>query len=168
MNAIPTATYRLQFHRGFTFADAQAVVPYLARLGISHVYASPFFRAAPGSPHGYDICDHNELNTEIGTRAEFEALSAELKSHGLGLIVDFVPNHMGIEHAVNPWWRDVLKNGPASAYACFFDIDWQPLKRELAGKVLLPVLGLLLLLPLLPTAAAAAGLPASGCALWFA
>ena len=141
MNAIPTATYRLQFHRGFTFADAQAVVPYLARLGISHVYASPFFRAAPGSTHGYDICDHNELNPEIGTRAEFEALSAELKSHGLGLIVDFVPNHMGIEHAVNPWWRDVLKNGPASAYACFFDIDWQPLKRELAGKVLLPVLG---------------------------
>lgn len=141
MNAIPTATYRLQFHRGFTFAHAQAVVPYLARLGISHVYASPFFRAAPGSTHGYDVCDHNELNPEIGTRAEFEALSAELKSHGLGLIVDFVPNHMGIEHAVNPWWRDVLKNGPASAYACFFDIDWQPLKRELEGKVLLPVLG---------------------------
>ncbi len=141
MTVIPAATYRLQFHRGFTFAHAQAVVPYLARLGISHVYASPFFRAAPGSMHGYDVSDHNELNPEIGTRAEFEALSAELKSHGLGLIVDFVPNHMGIEHAMNPWWRDVLKNGPSSAYACFFDIDWQPLKRELAGKVLLPVLG---------------------------
>lgn len=141
MNDLPTATYRLQFHHGFTFAHARAVVPYLARLGISHVYASPFFRAAPGSMHGYDVCDHNELNPEIGTREEFEALSADLKSHGLGLIVDFVPNHMGIEHAVNPWWRDVLKNGPASAYACFFDIDWKPLKRELADKVLLPVLG---------------------------
>ncbi len=141
MNDTPTATYRLQFHRGFTFTQAQAVVPFLARLGISHVYASPFFRAAPGSTHGYDVCDHNELNPEVGTRAEFEAFSAELKNHGLGLIVDFVPNHMGIEHAVNPWWRDVLENGPSSIYARFFDIDWQPLKRELAGKVLLPVLG---------------------------
>jgi (1->4)-alpha-D-glucan 1-alpha-D-glucosylmutase len=141
MNIIPTATYRLQFHRGFTFAQALEVVPYLARLGISHVYASPFFRAAPGSTHGYDVYDHNELNPEIGTRAEFDALSAALKAHGLGLIADFVPNHMGIEHAMNPWWRDVLENGPSSAYARFFDIDWQPHKRELAGKVLLPVLG---------------------------
>lgn len=141
MNDIPTATYRLQFHRGFTFAQAREVIPYLARLGISHVYASPFFRAAPGSTHGYDICDHNELNPEIGTREEFEAMSGELKAHGLKLIVDFVPNHMGIEHAMNPWWRDVLKNGPSSPYARFFDIDWQPLKHELAGKVLLPVLG---------------------------
>jgi (1->4)-alpha-D-glucan 1-alpha-D-glucosylmutase len=140
MSILPTATYRLQFHRGFTFAHARAVVPYLKRLGISHVYASPFFRAAPGSMHGYDVCDHNALNPEIGTRAEFEAFSAELQSRSMGLIVDFVPNHMGIEHAMNPWWRDVLENGPSSAYARFFDIDWQPLKRELAGKVLLPVL----------------------------
>jgi (1->4)-alpha-D-glucan 1-alpha-D-glucosylmutase len=138
---IPTATYRFQFHRGFTFADARQRAPYLARLGISHVYASPFFRAAPGSTHGYDVCDHNELNPELGTRADFEALSAELKKHGLGLIVDFVPNHMGIERALNPWWRDVLENGPSSPYARFFDIDWQPLKRELENKVLLPVLG---------------------------
>ena len=141
MSDILTATYRLQFHRGFTFADARAVLPYLERLGISHVYASPYFRAAPGSTHGYDVCDHNALNPEIGTRAEFEALSAELQIRGLGLIVDFVPNHMGIEHAMNPWWRDVLENGPSSAYARFFDIDWQPLKRELKDKVLLPVLG---------------------------
>ncbi len=141
MTAVPTATYRLQFHRGFTFSDARAIVPYLAGLGVSHVYASPFFRAAPGSMHGYDVCDHNELNPEVGTREDFEALSAELRAHGLGLLVDFVPNHMGIERALNPWWRDVLENGPASAYANFFDIDWKPLKRELEGKVLMPVLG---------------------------
>ncbi len=141
MSAIPTATYRFQFHKGFTFADARALVPYLARLGISHVYASPFWRAAPGSTHGYDVVDHNELNPEVGTRADFEAFSAELKAHRLGLIVDFVPNHMGIERALNPWWRDVLENGPSSPYAKFFDIDWQPVKRELEHKVLLPVLG---------------------------
>jgi (1->4)-alpha-D-glucan 1-alpha-D-glucosylmutase len=138
---IPTATYRLQFQRCFTFAHAKEVVPYLAKLGISHVYASPFFRAAPGSTHGYDVYDHNKLNPEVGTREDFEALAAELQAHGMGMIVDFVPNHMGIEHAANPWWRDVLENGPASIYARFFDIDWHPLKSELADKVLLPVLG---------------------------
>ena len=141
MSAVPNATYRLQFHRSFNFAQARELVPYLARLGISHVYASPFFRAAPGSMHGYDVCDHNELNPELGSREDFDAFSAELKSHGLGLIVDFVPNHMGIERALNPWWRDVLENGPSSPYARFFDIDWQPLKRELENKVLLPILG---------------------------
>ena len=141
MSAIPTATYRLQLHAGFTFTDARTIAPYLERLGISHVYASPFFRAGPGSQHGYDVCDHNELNPELGSREEFEAFSAELKSHGLGLIADFVPNHMGIERALNPWWRDVLENGPSSPHACFFDIDWDPLKRELENKVLLPVLG---------------------------
>ncbi len=141
MSDIPTATYRLQFHAGFPFNRACELVPYLAQLRVSHVYASPFFRAAPGSTHGYDVYDHNELNPEVGTRADFEKFSAELKAHGLGLIVDFVPNHMGIEQALNPWWRDVLANGPASPFAPFFDIDWQPLKRELEDKVLLPVLG---------------------------
>lgn len=141
MTPFPTATYRFQFHRDFTFAHARALVPYLHQLGISHIYASPISRAAPGSTHGYDVCDHNELNPELGTREDFEALSAELKGHAMGLLVDFVPNHMGIEHAVNPWWRSVLENGPASPYAKFFDIDWQPLKRELDNKVLLPVLG---------------------------
>ena len=141
MTTIPIATYRLQFRGGFTFLQARELVPYLARLGISHVYASPFFRAAPGSTHGYDVCDHNALNPEIGSREDFEAFSAELKAYGLGLIVDFVPNHMGIERALNPWWRDVLENGPSSPYAHFFDIDWHPLKEELENKVLLPVLG---------------------------
>ncbi|MBS0658825.1 MAG: malto-oligosyltrehalose synthase [Verrucomicrobia bacterium] len=135
------ATYRLQFHRHFTFADAQALVPYLARLGVSHVYASPIFRAMPGSEHGYDICDHNEFNPELGSPDDFRRLSDELQRHGLGLILDFVPNHMGIEGARNPWWRDVLENGRSSPYARFFDLEWRPLKRELADKVLLPVLG---------------------------
>ena len=137
----PTATYRLQFHKGFTFNQARELIPYLARLGISDVYASPIFRAAPGSTHGYDVCDHNALNPELGTRDDFEAFSTQLKVHGLGLIMDFVPNHMGIDQALNPWWRDVLENGPSSAFATHFDIDWKPLKRELENKVLLPVLG---------------------------
>jgi (1->4)-alpha-D-glucan 1-alpha-D-glucosylmutase len=138
---IPTATYRLQFHQGFTFRDARALVPYLHELGISHVYASPFFRAMPGSTHGYDICDHNALNPEVGTREDFDALIGELHTHGLGLIADFVPNHMGIAEPQNQWWMDVLENGPSSPFARFFDIDWVPLKRELENKVLLPVLG---------------------------
>lgn len=141
MKVIPAATYRFQFHRDFTFAHARELVPYLHQLGISHVYASPIFRAAPGSTHGYDVCDHNELNPELGTPEDFAALCDELKKHDMGMIVDFVPNHMGIEHAVNPWWRDVLENGPASPFARFFDIDWQPSKQELENKVLLPVLG---------------------------
>lgn len=136
----PVATYRLQFHPGFGFEQARALVPYLHRLGISHVYASPLFRAAPGSSHGYDVCDPNALNPEMGTRAEFDAFAAALARLGMGLIMDFVPNHMGIEEPHNPWWMDVLENGPASPYAAFFDIDWQPLKRELENKVLLPIL----------------------------
>ncbi|EDY20758.1 malto-oligosyltrehalose synthase [Chthoniobacter flavus Ellin428] len=139
--SIPTATYRFQFNKEFTFRDARALVPYLHDLGISHVYASPIFRAMPGSMHGYDICDHNALNPEIGTREDFDALIAELHRLKLGLIVDFVPNHMGIAETQNHWWMDVLENGPASPYARFFDIDWVPLKRELENKVLLPVLG---------------------------
>lgn len=139
--SIPTATYRFQFNKEFTFRDALALVPYLHELGISHVYASPIFRAMPGSMHGYDICDHNSLNPEIGTREEFDSLIAELHRLGLGFIVDFVPNHMGIAETQNHWWMDVLENGPSSPYARFFDIDWVPLKRELENKVLLPVLG---------------------------
>ena len=138
---IPSATYRLQFHRGFTFQDAAKLVPYLDALGITHIYASPFFRASPGSTHGYDVCDHNELNPEIGSRADFDALIAELQRHRMSLVADFVPNHMGIAEPQNRWWMDVLENGPSSPYARFFDIDWQPLKRELENKVLLPILG---------------------------
>ena len=137
----PRATYRLQLNHTFTFNDARAIVPYLARLGISHVYASPIFRAAAGSMHGYDVVDYGELNPEIGSREDFDAFVAALHEHDMRLIVDFVPNHMGIEGGANPWWQDVVENGPISRYADFFDIDWSPLKRELRNKVLLPFLG---------------------------
>lgn len=135
------ATYRLQFNRDFTFADATLLVPYLAELGISHVYASPIFKAAPGSMHGYDVVDYSQLNPEIGTREELDALVSELRAHEMGLIVDYVPNHMGIESGANRWWQDVLENGRLSRYVDHFDIDWHPIKRELHNKVLLPFLG---------------------------
>nr|MBS0019393.1 malto-oligosyltrehalose synthase [Gammaproteobacteria bacterium] len=138
---IPRATYRLQFHRNFTFADATALVPYLAELGVSHCYASPYLRARSGSSHGYDIIDHGSLNPEIGTLEEFEAFVAALHAHGMGQILDVVPNHMGVGGSDNAWWLDILENGQASAYAEFFDIDWEPLKEELRGRLLLPILG---------------------------
>lgn len=131
----------MQLHKGFTFEQARAIIPYLAELGISDLYASPFFRATPGSMHGYDIVDHNQLNPEIGDDAQFHALSAELTKHGMGLVADFVPNHMGISEPGNNWWMDVLENGPSSLDAECFDIDWHPLKQELENKVLLPILG---------------------------
>jgi (1->4)-alpha-D-glucan 1-alpha-D-glucosylmutase len=138
---IPTATYRLQFNRNFTFRDAAAIVPYLSALGISHCYASPYLRARPGSLHGYDIIDHNALNPEIGTPEDYEHFVAELHRHGMGQILDIVPNHMGVMGSDNTWWLDVLENGEASEYADFFDIDWDPVKDELQGKVLIPILG---------------------------
>jgi (1->4)-alpha-D-glucan 1-alpha-D-glucosylmutase len=134
------ATYRLQFHRQFTFRDATDLVPYLAALGISHVYASPITEARPGSTHGYDIIDHNQLNPEIGTEAEFRALVDALHAHGMGLILDFVPNHMGVG-SDNVWWLDVLEWGQESPFAAYFDINWDPLRPDLKGRVLLPVLG---------------------------
>ncbi|ADH85186.1 malto-oligosyltrehalose synthase [Desulfurivibrio alkaliphilus] len=137
----PLSTYRLQFHRDFTFADAAALVPYLHRLGVSHCYASPLLKARPGSSHGYDIVDHGQLNPDLGERADFEHLVECLHRHGMGLIVDIVPNHMGVGGADNAWWRDVLENGPAAEYAEFFDIDWRPAHETLRGKILLPLLG---------------------------
>src|SRR6185312_13412426 len=136
----PSATYRLQFNRDFTFAKADALVDYLADLGISHVYGSPFLKARPGSMHGYDIIDHNKLNPEIGERNDLVALSDRLKQRGMGLVLDFVPNHMGVG-LDNAWWVDVLEWGRLSPYAEFFDIDWRAQRPDLAGKVLLPVLG---------------------------
>src|SRR5438132_12463169 len=119
---LPEATYRLQFHAGFTFRDAQAVVPYLHDLGVTHCYASPYLKARPGSTHGYDITDHRRLNPEIGTEEDYAAFVETLQAHGLGQILDTVPNHMGIGTNDNPWWNDVLENGPASRDAGFFDI----------------------------------------------
>src|SRR5215469_14795127 len=140
LDQIPTATYRLQLHPQFTFRDATAIIPYLSTLGISHFYASPYLRARSGSMHGYDIIDHNSLNPEIGSAQDYEALVSELHRHGMRQILDIVPNHMGVMGSDNAWWLDVLENGEASAYAEFFDIDWDPIKDELQGKVLVPVL----------------------------
>ncbi|HUI85503.1 MAG TPA: malto-oligosyltrehalose synthase [Candidatus Binatia bacterium] len=140
-DVIPTSTYRLQFNSGFRFEDARRLIAYLHELGISHCYASPILKARAGSPHGYDIIDHNQLNPEIGTEEDFRRLVAELKRHGMGLLLDTVPNHMGVGEGDNPWWQDVLQNGRTSPYAEFFDIDWEPLKPELRNKVLIPVLG---------------------------
>jgi (1->4)-alpha-D-glucan 1-alpha-D-glucosylmutase len=139
--AIPGVTYRLQLTCDFTFDDVSRVVPYLAALGISHLYLSPYFAARPGSQHGYDITDHNVLNPELGGVDGFENMVAVLADHGLGHIVDFVPNHMGIGRADNLWWLDVLEWGRSSPYAGYFDIDWEPTDRHLHNKVLLPFLG---------------------------
>jgi 4-alpha-glucanotransferase/malto-oligosyltrehalose synthase len=138
---IPRATYRLQFNRDFTFKQAATQVPYLHTLGISHCYASPYLKARPGSAHGYDIIDHNVLNPAIGSPEEFERYVDVLQSHGMGQILDMVPNHMGVMGSDNAWWLDVLENGPGAIHARFFDIDWQPVNDALRGKVLLPVLG---------------------------
>ena len=139
--AIPIATYRLQLTADFNFDAAATVVPYLAALGITHLYASPFMKAAAGSTHGYDIVDHTKLNPELGGEAGFERLSAALKQHDIGLILDFVPNHVGVHFAANPWWLDVLEWGPASPHAISFDIDWDQLPYRARGGVLLPILG---------------------------
>src|SRR5215212_4963994 len=138
---IPRCTYRLQFNRQFTFTQARQLADYLEQLGVSDAYASPFFQASAGSPHGYDITDHNRLNSAIGSREDFDAWVAELHRRGMGQLLDFVPNHMGIGEPLNQWWMDVLENGPSSVYAPYFDVDWRPLKTELHDKVLLPILG---------------------------
>ena len=138
---IPLSTYRLQFNASFTFQDASHILPYLSQLGITDCYASPYLKATPGSTHGYDVVDPTELNPEIGTEADFQAFIQALHQHGMGQILDVVPNHMGIAASTNLWWQDVLENGPSSHYATFFDIDWTPVKPELENKVLLPILG---------------------------
>ena len=134
------ATYRLQLGSALGFEAVAALGPYLDALGISDVYLSPCFRCGPGSSHGYDVTDHNTFNPELGSAAAFDRMAADLAGHGLGLILDVVPNHMGIAGDANPWWLDVLENGPASPRAEFFDIDWAPVKAELRDRVLLPVL----------------------------
>ncbi|MHC1769182.1 MAG: malto-oligosyltrehalose synthase [Verrucomicrobiia bacterium] len=135
----PIATYRLQFNREFTFAQAQVISEYLTNLGITDVYASPLFLAGPESTHGYDICSFEQLNPALGSREEFDAFSGRLHELGLGLILDMVPNHMGNDLS-NCWWNDVLKHGPRSPFASFFDIDWQPSQPDLHRKVLVPAL----------------------------
>jgi (1->4)-alpha-D-glucan 1-alpha-D-glucosylmutase len=137
----PLATYRLQLHRGFTFAEASRAVPYLHALGITDCYLSPISKAAPGSDHGYDVIDPVVVNPELGGEEAFQEFVRAVHAHGMGVVLDVVPNHMGIGKTLNRWWRDVLENGPSSRYATAFDIDWHPIKRELDNKVLLPILG---------------------------
>src|SRR5262245_66376415 len=137
----PMATYRLQLHHDFRFADAQALVPYFQCLGITDLYTSPFLKARPGRLHGYDVVDHTAINPEIGSEEDLACLAQELAHAGMGLIADVVPNHMAIDDEANRWWWDVLENGPSSPYAKFFDIDWAPPKEDLANKVRLPMLG---------------------------
>jgi (1->4)-alpha-D-glucan 1-alpha-D-glucosylmutase len=139
---IPASTYRLQFHAGFTFRHAAALVPYLHQLGVSHLYASPYLKAKPGSMHGYDVIDHCAVNPELGTQADFDALLDTLSGCGMSHILDTVPNHVGVATNDNAWWNDVLENGPASRYANHFDIAWRSSPRpEMHNKVLLPLLG---------------------------
>jgi (1->4)-alpha-D-glucan 1-alpha-D-glucosylmutase len=138
---IPRATYRFQFNENFRLSDARLLVPYLHELGISHVYASPLFAASPHSLHGYDVCDFSRLNPELGTEEDLAGLVANLHARKMGLILDIVPNHMGISSPENAWWWDVLTHGKQSKYAGHFDIDWQSPEKNLRGKILAPVLG---------------------------
>ena len=136
-----TSTARFQFHKDFPLDRATDLVPYISRLGISHLYASPIFKARPGSTHGYDIVDHTQINPELGGEDALRRLVARLREHGMGLILDIVPNHMGVGGADNAWWLDVLEWGRASPYAEFFDIDWDPPDATLRGRMLAPFLG---------------------------
>ena len=139
---VPVSTYRLQVHGAFPLTAAADVIPYLARLAVGAVYTSPYFAASPGSTHGYDVSNHNEINPELGGCAAHAAFVRAAAGHQLLHMVDFVPNHMGIGTGANTWWNDVLENGPSSAFAKFFDIDWAPpVKEELYAKLLLPILG---------------------------
>ena len=138
---VPLSTYRLQFHSGFTFDDARAVVDYLHALGISDCYASSYLKAVPGSPHGYPVADPTRFNPELGTDAEYWTWIDALHARGMGHVMDLVPNHMGIAKSANPWWLDVLENGPSSRFARFFDIEWHPVKDEHADKILIPIPG---------------------------
>ena len=138
---VPSATYRLQLRPGFGFDEAAAVVPYLAELGVSHVYCSPYLQAAAGSTHGYDVVDHSRVNDELGGAEAHARFVAALRAHGLGQVLDIVPNHMAITGSANEWWWDVLENGPSSVYASFFDVDWDPPETKLRHTVLLPILG---------------------------
>src|SRR6266576_692888 len=137
---IPVSTYRLQFNPQLRFSDAKALIPYLYSLGITDLYASPLLQAKRGSPHGYDVTDPSHLNSELGSDEDFDAMVAELHAHNMGLLLDIVPNHMAAS-GENPWWMDLLEDGPRSAFASHFDVDWHPPSRSLENRVLLPILG---------------------------
>src|SRR3954469_25805885 len=137
---LPLATYRVQLHKGFGFNAAASIAEYLDELGVTDLYTSPFLRAAPGSNHGYDVLDHQQLNPELGTPADHAAMCSAVREKGLGHVLDIVPNHMGIGSG-NSLWMDLLENGPSARAARYFDVEWRPVKEELADKVLVPILG---------------------------
>jgi (1->4)-alpha-D-glucan 1-alpha-D-glucosylmutase len=137
----PRATYRVQLHAGFTLDDAAALVDYLQALGISHLYCSPYLQAARGSTHGYDVVNPHRVNVELGGEAARKRMVSALQAHGMGQLLDIVPNHMAIGGDDNPWWWDVLKYGPASRYASYFDVEWNPPEARHKDEVLVPVLG---------------------------
>jgi (1->4)-alpha-D-glucan 1-alpha-D-glucosylmutase len=137
---IPLATYRLQFNKNFTFNDAVEILDYLRELGITEIYASPILTSRRGSGHGYDVTNPNRLDPDLGSEKDFEVLVGELEKRGMGLLLDIVPNHMAAS-SENPWWMDVLENGPDSTFSSYFDIDWHPPSRNLDNKILLPILG---------------------------
>ena len=137
---VPLSTYRLQLSKNFGFDDAAGIVPYLKSLGITHLYTSPILKARPGSRHGYDTVDYGALNPEFGGDDAFARLGDTLKQAGLGLILDFVPNHMAVG-SDNAWWMEVLEWGQKSPRAASFDISWELLPYRQGGGVLLPVLG---------------------------
>lgn len=140
-NRIPTATYRVQLRKDFGFAEVEQLLDYLHQLGISDLYLSPLFRAREDSSHGYDVVDHGEMASEFGGRVAFDALARRAAQYRIGILLDIVPNHMGVNDPRNAWWNDVLRNGPNATYAEFFDIDWERAATPLNQRVLLPVLG---------------------------
>src|SRR5215475_11969007 len=137
----PRATYRLQLRPGFGFPEAAEIAAYLSKLGVSHVYCSPYLQATVGSTHGYDVLDHQSVNAELGGTVGHEQFCNTLGQHHLGQVLDVVPNHMSIGHSGNRWWWDVLENGPSSQYAAYFDVDWDSQEQKLRNRVLLPILG---------------------------
>jgi len=141
MQPEPRATYRLQMRPGFGFDQADEIIEYLSDLGISHVYTSPYLQAAVDSTHGYDVVDPTKINAQLGDEESHERFCESIKTAGMGLMIDIVPNHMAILGKQNPWWWDVLENGPASRYAIYFDVDWDASDQHWPNKVLLPILG---------------------------
>jgi (1->4)-alpha-D-glucan 1-alpha-D-glucosylmutase len=136
----PMSTYRVQLHGKFTFEDAGRLSPYFKDLGISGLYLSPIFTSVPGSQHGYDVTNYCEVNPELGGLDGFKRLAASLRAHGSSILLDFVPNHMGIAGMLNQWWRDVMENGLRSKHASYFDIQWKSDYGEDHPRVLVPLL----------------------------
>jgi len=137
---VPSSTYRIQLNQGFRIADALRILHYLDELGITDLYLSPVLASRRGSNHGYDVIDPTRIDPDLGSEEEFTALQNELQNRGMGLLLDIVPNHMAAS-AENSWWVDVLENGAQSAFAAFFDVDWNPYAPGLQGRILLPILG---------------------------